>query len=99
MRMNVMLVNVGADDKGVFAFCQRHSEFIAESVSQFDSFFVAQGLLAQLIGEVGTPPVLLRQLFHQLAHGEALPDNVGFDFVPDIHKNYISSNNFVRHSA
>ena len=34
MRVNVMLVNVGKDDKSVFTLCQRHSEIIANLIRQ-----------------------------------------------------------------
>ena len=62
---------------------------------------LVEKLAAQLVGEVGdagAPSILLCQFLHQLAHGEALPDNVGFDFVPDIH-NHVSFDNCIRHSA
>ena len=35
MRMNVVFVNVGADDESVFPLGQRHSEIIADLVCQF----------------------------------------------------------------
>ena len=51
MRVNVMLVNVGKDDKSVFTLCQRHSEIIADLVCQLRRDLPWLEGLAQMVGD------------------------------------------------
>jgi hypothetical protein len=49
--MNVMFVNVSTDNKSVFAFCQRHSEVIADLVRQLRRDFPGLKRLPQVVGD------------------------------------------------
>ena len=49
MRVNVMFVNVGADDKGVFSFGQRHGKVIADLVRQLRRDFPRLEGLPQVV--------------------------------------------------
>ena len=51
MRVNVMLVHMGADDKSVFPLGQRHSEIIADLVRQFRRDLPRLKGLPQVIGD------------------------------------------------
>lgn len=51
MRMNVVFVNVGADDKSMFSLRQRHSEFIANLVRQFRCNLSRLERLPQMVGD------------------------------------------------
>ena len=51
MRVDVLFVNVSADDKCMFAFCQRHSEVITDFVRQFRRDLPRLKGLPQVIGD------------------------------------------------
>ena len=51
MRVNVMLVNVGADDKSMFPLCQRHSEIIANLIRQLRRDLPRLEGLPQVVGD------------------------------------------------
>ena len=51
MRMNVMFVHMGTDNKGVFTFCQRHSEVIADLVRQLRGDLPWLERLPQMVGD------------------------------------------------
>ena len=50
MRVNVMLVHMGADDKSVFPLGQRHSQIIADLIRQFRRDFPRLERLPQVVG-------------------------------------------------
>ena len=51
MRVNVVLVNMGADDKSMIALGQRHSEIIADLVRQFRCNLPRLEGLPQVVGD------------------------------------------------
>ena len=51
MRVDVLFINVSADDKCMFAFCQRHGEFIANLVRQFRCNLPWLERLPQVVGD------------------------------------------------
>lgn len=63
-------------------------DIISQRVGKLYRLTIAQGVPAQLAGEIwntGAPAILVSQLLHKVGHRHAFADDVRFDLIPGVH--------------